>query len=183
MTTATATATTETTAPAATAPVKAPSKMARCKVLYDEVFAPGYVLNGETQRAVFIKRAMAELEMSKHGANTYYQNLSNDARGLGKYKYNKYQGKAGSKAETAKSEAKGKTEAEAGLDLPGAVGPSKSDIKAAEQAAAKTTNDLTQRWQVLDGDEVVSSFATRNAAKNAAVGGLTWADAKAVGSK
>lgn len=167
------------TAPAAAPAEKAPSKMAICKALYDEVFAPGYDLGGKSQRAVFIARAMAEKGMTKNGANTYYQNISNAARGKGLYKYNKYVGKAGSKSETAKTEAK--PAGEAGLDLPGAtsVPPTKASIKTAEDQAGKTTADLTKRWQVLDGTEVVQSFDTRNAAKKAAVGGLTWADAQA----
>lgn len=175
MTTSNAAATVEpTTAPAATKPK---SKMELCEELFNEVFKPGYDLGGKSQRAVFIARAMAEKGMTKNGANTYYQNLSNAARGKGKYKYNKYVGKAGSKSDAAKTT---KPEAEAGLDLPGAgAGPTKAGIKAAEQQAGKTTADLTKRWHVLDGTEVVNSFDTRNAAKKAAVGGLTWADSKA----
>lgn len=173
-------ATTDTTnAPAAPAAAveKAPSKMAKCEALYNEVFKPGYDLGGKSQRAVFIKRAMEELEMTKNGANTYYQNLSNAARGKGKYKYNKYVGKAGSKAETnAKApEAAG----EAGLELPGGVKLGKTDVELAEAQALKTANDLSKRWQVLDDDVVVNSFDTRNAAKKAATGGLVWRDAQA----
>lgn len=154
--------------------VKAKSKMAECKELYDEVFAKGYDLGGKSQRAVFIARAQAEKGMTKSGANTYYQNLSNAARGKPLYKYNKYVGKAGSKSSEAP-----KNDAEAGLDLPGATSPTKASIKAAELQAGKTTADLTQRWQVLDDGEVVNSFSTRNAAKKAATGGLTWVDSQA----
>lgn len=166
--------TTPAAAPEAT-PAKAPSKMELCSKLYHEVFAKGYDLGGKSQRAVFIQRAIAELGMTKNGANTYYQNLSNAARGLGKYKYNKYVSKAGSKADTG--DKAGSTDA--GLDLPGSGKPSKGAVAAAEKAAAKTATDLTQRWQVLDGTEVVNSFSTRSAAKKAAVNGLTWADSQA----
>lgn len=168
------TSTPATVAPEAT-PAKAPSKMELCGKLYEEVFTPGYDLGGKSQRSVFITRAQAEHGMTKNGANTYYQNLSNAARGKGKYKYNKYVSKAGSKADVAE---KGKT-ADAGLDLPGAGKPSKGAVAAAEKAATKTATDLTQRWQVLDGTEVVNSFPTRSAAKKAAVNGLTWADSQA----
>lgn len=162
-------------APAAEA--KAPSKMDICKELYAEVFAKGYDLGGKSQRAVFIARAIAEKGMTKNGANTYYQNISNAQRGKGLYKYNKYVGKAGSKPAEAKAPVAGKAE-EAGLDLPGTGAPvvSKADIKNAEEQATKTATDLTLRWQLLNGEEVVNSFATRNEAKKAAVGGLTWAD-------
>ena len=185
MTTAQATtAPVETAVDAATAPVvaaaeKGPSKMAICEELYKEVFTPGYDLGGKSQRAVFIARAIAEKGMTKNGANTYYQNLSNAARGKGKYKYNKYVGKAGSKSAEAKTTAAPTTPAETGLDLPGSGAPvvSKADIKNAEALAAKTTIDLSLRWQVLDGEEVVNSFATRAEAKKAAVNGLTWSDA------
>lgn len=172
------------TNPAAAAPVvtepkaaeaKAPSKMDLCAKLYEEVFAKGYDLEGKSQRAVFIRRAIAELSMTKNGANTYYQNLSNAARGQGKYKYNKYVSKAGSKADAAEKVGAG----DAGLDLPGSGKPSKGQIAEAEKGLAKTTLDLTQRWQVLDGTEVVNSFATRSAAKKAAVDGLTWVDSQA----
>jgi len=158
----------------ATPEAKAPSKMDICKALYAEVFAPGYDLGGKSQRAVFIKRAQEEKGMTKNGANTYYQNISNATRGKGLYKYNKYVGKAGSKSEAKATP--GAAPAEAGLDLPGGPAVTKTDVKNAELQAAKTATDLTLRWQLLDGEEVVNSFATRNEAKKAAVGGLTWAD-------
>lgn len=169
--------TTSTTAATTTPEAKAPSKMQRCETLYEEVFAPGYDLGGKSQRAVFIARAIAEVGMSQAGANTYYQNLSNASRGKGKYKYNKYQSKAGSKADSAgKTEAKG---SEGGVDLPGS-NVTKGAIAAAEKQAVKTTADLTKRWQVKDGEgNVVNSFDTRSAAKSAATDGLTWHDAQA----
>lgn len=186
MTTAQATPVVDTTAapvaPAAdaapAAEAKTPSKMEICKELYDEVFAPGYDLGGKSQRAVFIARAIAEKGMTKNGANTYYQNISNAKRGKGLYKYNKYVGKAGSKSAEAGKAGADKTE-EAGLDLPGNTGPTKSEIKKLEEQAASTAKDLTKRWQLLDDGQVIDSFDTRNQAKKAAVGGLTWADATA----
>lgn len=176
MKTATTAAPVDTTATQEAAAPKI-SKMAKCQIIYDEVFTPGYDLGGKGQRAVFIARAIAEKAMTKSGANTYYQNLSNKARGKGLYKYNKYQGKAGSKSDVAAKA--GAAPAEAGLDLPGAPTLTKTQIKAAEDAANKTSADLTKRWQVLDDGVVINTYGSREQAKKAATGGLTWADSKA----
>ena len=76
------------------------SKMQLAIQLYNEIFAPGYKLDGKTQRAVFIERAITEIEMTKNGASTYYQNISNKVnKGMKLYHYNKPTKKTVDKAE------------------------------------------------------------------------------------
>ena len=68
--------------------VKPKSKMEIAREIFAKVNTRGFDLGGKTQRAKFIELAM-EAGLSKHCAGTYCQNLSNEARGLGRYKYNK----------------------------------------------------------------------------------------------
>ena len=165
------TKTTKTAATQAVAPeVKAPTKMELAKKLYDEIYSSGYDLEGKSQRQVFIARAQAEIGLTKAGANTYFQNLSNEARGQGRYKYNAYEAKP--KAEGTA----GGTEAE----LPGSKAPTKAAVRKAE---AQVTADLTKRWVVWNTkkDMAVNSFGTKKAADEyaAQVKGLEVRDAKA----
>lgn len=159
---------------------KQPSKMDQCKALYDEVFAPGYDLEGKSQRAVFIKRAIDELGMTKNGANTYYQNISNAKRGQPLYKYNRYEGKGTREGGEGKAPA---AEEDTGLGLPPVAAPTKSQVKAAESTAIGSARDLSQRWQLKNPEgEVVNSFSSRDKVKRAAVQageGFTWVDANA----
>lgn len=159
---------------AAEAP-KAPSKMALAKVIYDEVFAPGYDLDGKSQRYRFIERVMAEVpNASKNLANTYYQNISNMKRGKALYAYNTYQSKKSSdKGEGAPTN----TNQAPASELPGAAGQalSKAAVRKAEEQATKTAVDLTKRWQVKDGNgNVINTFDTRKEAKDEADKGETW---------
>lgn len=75
-----ATENTTNTEAAAAAP-KAPSKMERAKALFSELKDASKVAEGKTARATFIERAVAELEMSKAGAATYWQNLTSLDKG------------------------------------------------------------------------------------------------------
>lgn len=52
------------------------SKMQLCMDLYAEITTPGYNLNGQSPRSVFVTRCVAENGMTKNGANTYYQNIA-----------------------------------------------------------------------------------------------------------
>lgn len=66
------------------------SKMQQAQAIYNEVYAKGYDLQGKSERAVFMDRVVAELGMTKHGANTYHQNLRNmNVHGKSLYEYNK----------------------------------------------------------------------------------------------
>lgn len=163
-TAATATATTAVVAE------KAPSRMAQAKELYAEVFSKGYDLNGQSQRQNFIARSQAEIGLTPAGANTYFQNISNEAKGEGLYKYNRTPKKS--------------DEAIAG-DLP-TIGkkPTKREVAAAEKAAAANAIDLNKRFHVKSGKKVVETYATKPAAeKNAAKGeGLVVVDTKAAAS-
>lgn len=66
---------------------KPQTKMDIARALFAQVNARGYDLQGATQRGAFGKLAVAA-GLSIHCANTYYQNLSNQARGGKLYKYN-----------------------------------------------------------------------------------------------
>lgn len=138
------------TAPAA--PVKPESKMSRAKKLYDEIFSPGYDLEGKSQRQVFTARAISEIGLTSSGANTYFQNISNDKKEPGTlYKYNRTEKKPG---------AEGTEDPQA--QLPGAA-PTRGSVKSAERQVAA---DLTKRWQCLNArGNVVNSFGTRKAAE------------------
>lgn len=71
---------TENTTTEAAAP-KAPSKMDRAKEIFAELKDASKVAEGKTARATFIDRAVAELQMSKQGAATYWQNLTSLDKG------------------------------------------------------------------------------------------------------
>lgn len=72
----------------AAAPEKAPTKMERAAPIFKAVMAMTEAqLGGKTHRRVFMDRAIAELDMKAAGANTYFQNLKNEAEGEGRYKY------------------------------------------------------------------------------------------------
>lgn len=76
---------------------KAETKMQRAAPIFNDIMKlTEEQLGGKTRRGLFMERAIAELEMKPAGANTYFQNLKNEAEGQGRYKYS-----PGSKAETA----------------------------------------------------------------------------------
>lgn len=135
----------------AQAQVKAPSKMSRAIALYDEIHAPGYKLDGKTQRAVFIERSQKECDLTKNGAGTYYQNISDHKNhGKGLYHRNKPAKKA-----------------------------TKAQVKTAEAAVLLALPHLVaHRWMVVNGEGVeVNNFKSRSEAQNfAKVNDLKWAD-------
>lgn len=72
----------DTAAAAAVQPAKAPSKMELSRPIFNEVTASDFVLpEGKTARAEFIRRAQEEAGCTPAGAATYWQNLSNEAKG------------------------------------------------------------------------------------------------------
>lgn len=158
---------TQTTAPAA----KEPSKMELARKLFQEIYTKGFDLGGKSQRQVFIARAQTEVGLTKAGANTYFQNLSNEAKTGELYKYNKYESKP--KADGAP---------DAGAQLPGAA-PTKAAVMNAER---QVVADLTKRWQVKNAKKgtIVNSFGTKKAAEEYAtqVKGLEVVDSKAKAS-
>lgn len=120
--------------------MKTESKMSKARVLFAEIHARGYNLNGKTQRAVFIERAIEEQGLSKHCASTYYQNISNHVnKGMGLYHYNKPTKKV-----------------------------SKKDVKQAEAQVLLMLPLLDkQRWMAVDENGVeVNNFATRAKAQD-----------------
>ena len=153
------------TTEATTEATKAPSKMALARALRAEIYAAGYDLDGKSQRQVFIARAQAEIGMTEAGANTYFQNLSNEAAGRGLYRYNVSEKKPGA--------------ADPEANLPGQQkAPTKAEVKDLE----KKVVDLSKRYLVQDKRKrPVNSFGTMKAAQAfaAATEGLTAVDTKA----
>lgn len=64
------------------AEVAKPNKMARCRTIFNEIRAEGYTLpEGSSPRKEFIKRSIAEVQVSEACATTYYNNLQREAKG------------------------------------------------------------------------------------------------------
>lgn len=129
------------------------SKMQLARAIYDEIFSRGYQLNGKTQRAVFIQRAIDEVGMTKNGASTYYQNISNKVnKGMKLYAYNKP-----AKKKTVTSDV----------------------VKAAEKQVLLMLPLLEkQRWMVVDDNgQEVNNFKSRSEAQQfAKVNEMKWLD-------
>lgn len=127
------------------------SKMQLAIALFNEIHARGYKLEGRTQRAVFIDRAINEIEMTKNGASTYYQNISNKVnKGMSLYKYNKPAKKV-----------------------------NKKTVKAAEAQVLALLPKLNEhRWYVVNENGVeVNCFEVRAKAQAfAKVNGFKWQD-------
>ena len=117
--------------------VVAKSKMDVARELFKAVNTRGYDLQGKTQRGAFIVLA-EQAGLSKHCAGTYYQNLSNQARGGKLYGYNK----------PAKK-------------------PTKDDVKAAEAQVMTDLGKHRWMIVDQDGKEV-NSFESRAKAQEAA---------------
>lgn len=162
----------ETTTNTAAAEAKPVTKMEQAKKLYAEIFTPGYKLKEGTtsQRSEFIRRAIDEFQMTKAGAGTYYQNLSNKDRGQDLYKYNKK--KTGTKAEVKEGEVAAGTvtgQANQALESKG-----KNDQTTDEGSVGQ------YRWTCKnEAGEEVASFPTRSKAQEfAKAGGLIQGDRK-----
>lgn len=128
------------------------SKMSQARVIFDQVFTRGYNLNGKTQRSVFIERCINEIGMTKNGASTYYQNISNQVnKGMKLYAYNK----PSSKKKVTKQE-----------------------VVQAEQKLLALPLLSKERWMVVDekGQEV-NCFSSRTKAQTFAKdNGMKWLD-------
>lgn len=133
------------------ATTKTVSKMTKARAIWNEIFTKGYDLKGRGQRAVFIDRCMNEIEMTKNGAATYYQNISNKVnKGMKLYHYNKPTKKV-----------------------------NKKDVKAAEAEVLLSLPHLAKhRWMVINEAEVeVNNFPSRAQAQSFAKdNGFKWAD-------
>lgn len=131
---------------------KPASKMSQARVIFDQVFTRGYNLNGKTQRSVFIERCMNEIGMTKNGASTYYQNISNQVnKGMKLYAYNK--------PSTKKK-------------------VTKQEVVQAEQKLLALPLLSKERWMVVDekGQEV-NCFSSRTKAQTFAKdNGMKWLD-------
>lgn len=168
-------ATTNNTAAVETTEQQAPakSKVAYARELWAEIYTPGYkfkIEGAKSHRNEFIKRAINEFGMTQNGAATYFQNLSNAAKGEPLYKYSKGKGKKTTKAETA--DATGtleQTTAEAGKGL---VEEANNDKTSGEGVIGKF------RWMVTNAaGEELSSWPIRSTAQAEAKKiGAEWAD-------
>lgn len=152
----------------ATAPAEPMTKMDHSRILFKEIYAPGYKLKMEgakSQRSEFVKRAMAEFGATKAGAATYFQNLSNEAKGQPLYKYTSSKNK---KADTAQGEGQlADTTSQAGA----AAGTDQNNSAGEGEIGAF-------RWTVSnEAGEEVASFPIRKAAiEYAKANGLVQGD-------
>lgn len=114
------------------------SKSQAATIIYREVMADSEAEG--SPRGRFIARAMVELELSKHGANTYFYNERQQANGEYKYKHNKNSAERKKSRETVEA-----------------------SVEAVEEAAPVEVH----RWQVVlkDTRALVDSFTTRTAAQ------------------
>lgn len=155
------------------APAKPQTKMDHARALFAEIYTEGYKFkmpNAKSHRNEFIKRAIAEFDMTQAGAATYFQNLTNEANGEPVYKYNK-----GSKK-------KATTTGEAGA----AAGALNETTNQAGNALNEVNNDKTSgegeigkfRWMVLNAaGEELSSWPIRSTAQAEAKKiGAEWGD-------
>lgn len=118
------------------AEIKKVTKMSLAKALFKEIFTPGYDLKGKTQRAEFIARAIAEHEFTKHGAGTYFQNLTNLAAGKPLYKYN--------------------------VTKPKAAKATVETVKELENQVLLLTHQAAERWMAVNAEgQEVNNFKTR----------------------
>lgn len=150
------------TAAAQATEIKAPTKAQLAIAIFREIYAQGYKLSEgcKSQRAEFIKRAQAEAGLTKHGAATYFQNFTNEAKGEGRYKYGT---KKAAEASTTESASQANAAADANM------GPSEDSDK----------NEIGQhRWMVVNAaGEEIGSYPARDKAKAAAkAAGLEWKD-------
>lgn len=156
---------------------KAPSKMDHARKLFAEIYTAGYkfkIPGAKSQRNEFIKRAIAEFGMTQAGAATYFQNLTNEAKGEPVYKYNKGKKKAATTTGEAGAAAGALNETtnQAGAALPGAQS---KDMSEEAGAIGKF------RWIVQNAaGEELSSHPTRSEAQTKAKElNCDWADRKA----
>lgn len=146
------------------APAAPMTKMDHSRKLFAEIYAPGYKLKAEgakSQRSEFVKRAIAEFGATKNGAATYFQNLSNEAKGQPLYKYTSKK-----KVETVQAEGQlQQTTTQAG-------------------AAADNNNSAAEgqigefRWTCMNeaGEEVASFPIRKTAIEHAKANGLKQGD-------
>jgi hypothetical protein len=164
-----------------TATTKTPSKMDLARPIFNEIYAPGYKLSEgvKSQRAEFIKRAQAEIGMTANGAATYFQNLSNQAKGDPLYKYN---GKKKAAEQTTEAPTVG--EVKTAEDATNATATQAIDAANA-QASTGPSNDSDEvtaigehRWMVVNAaGEEINSFPSRAKAITAAKElNLDWQD-------
>lgn len=143
------------------AEVKEPTKMDLVRPIFKEIYSQGYKLSEgcKSQRAEFIKRSIAEAGMTKNGAATYFQNLTNEARGEPTYKY-------------GKKKAEGQTTAGANQALDAANANNSNEGGQDDNAPG------AHRWMTVNAaGEEINSYTSRDKAKKAAsLSGLEWKD-------
>lgn len=156
----------QTPAADAAAPAAPMTKMDHSRILFKEIYTPGYKLRMEgakSQRGEFVKRAIAEFGATKNGAATYFQNLSNEAKGQPLYKY------------TPKKKG----------DVPAAEGQLNQTTEQAGKAADTDLNNSAGegaigefRWTVSNeaGEEVASFPIRKTAIEFAKANGLVQGD-------
>lgn len=122
------------------------NKMLKAQEIYDSIHTNGYDLKGKSLRQEFMDRAMNEAKLSKHGANSYYQNIRNErVHGKSLYEYNKSTNSDSSVENTSRI--------------------SRTSRKQ-QTVDMKPEFHIERSWVVMQGTQIVNSFKSQKSAKN-----------------
>lgn len=124
------------------------NKMLKAQEIYDSIHTDGYDLKGKSLRQEFMDRAMNEAKLSKHGANSYYQNIRNErVHGKSLYEYNKST-EGNNSGESVNSTRTRRT------------------TRMNQSKSVKPEFQIEHSWVVMQGTQIVNSFKSQQSAKN-----------------
>ena len=127
------------------------NKMLKAQEIYDSIHTNGYDLKGKSLRQEFMDRAMDEAKLSKHGANSYYQNIRNErVHGKSLYEYNK-----STEGENNSEENQRRIRRTA-----------RSNSNSNRTTEVKPEFHIEHSWVVMQGTQIVNSFKSQRSAKN-----------------
>ncbi len=125
------------------------NKMLKAQEIYDSIHTNGYDLKGKSLRQEFMDRAMNEAKLSKHGANSYYQNIRNErVHGKSLYEYNKSTDEDNNQSENTSRIRRG------------------NRTNRNRTTEVKPEFHIEHSWVVMQGTQIVNSFKSQKSAKN-----------------
>lgn len=126
------------------------NKMLKAQEIYDSIHTNGYDLKGKSLRQEFMDRAMDEAKLSKHGANSYYQNIRNErVHGKSLYEYNKSTEGENNSEENQRR-----------------IRTRRSNTNSNRTTEVKPEFHIEHSWVVMQGTQIVNSFKSQRSAKN-----------------
>ena len=129
------------------------NKMLKAQEIYDSIHTNGYDLKGKSLRQEFMDRAMDEAKLSKHGANSYYQNIRNErVHGKSLYEYNK---STEGENNSDDNQSRNRTRRTA-----------RSNTNSNRTTEVKPEFHIERSWVVMQGTQIVNSFKSQRSAKN-----------------